>query len=621
MIFSTGDHPEVLRMPRRLRSPYAWVEHIPFAFHLMKLLRPRLLVELGVHTGNSFSAFCQAARELQTTTVCYGVDTWQGDEHAGFYDDSIFEDLVRDTNLSYSEFATLLRMKFDDALSAFSDSSIDLLHVDGLHTYEAVKHDFDTWLPKVSERGVVLFHDTAVRTEDFGVWRLWEELAPRYPSFQFSHGFGLGVLAVGPNVPAEVVSFLENASREPSFQTTFARLGGSVRWFAEAERATPELERLTRERDLLSDRVASLAQKVNDLGLSEQYFAEISFDRGRGIAVEQTVSRELDSREEWLDFAVPAGKRGAVQTATLTPFLGPVALRLGRIEVINRDGQGFLITEFSSNHLFSKDGLYYFESNRPEITVRLEHIEEPTLIRFSVSFVAMGPKFFELLYQRLCRGLEDAGLAFIPSSGTIAMTATITTNLRTPYEQAADTRAIGGALPAIAPKSYDQQLLSATLFLHEDLRKKDALLVEREEKARSAELALAVAQDQVRALEAEDARLRQVISDRDEHYRVLEKHFSDAQAAIEQRDVEFRKLEEHTSKLTEQYERKLEEKQREIDSLREQLGPQNENRELIPHAPGGARARLLSGWRKLSAWRKRLPQDRAASYSAPRKQP
>lgn len=226
MSFDVINHWNTLFMqPRRLVEPGSWVRHFPFAFLLIALSRPRTLVELGVHSGNSFCAFCQAVRYFQTSTLCYGVDTFQGDDQAGQYEDGIYIDLQNHVQEHYQDFAQLMRMTFDQAERNFTDGSVDFLHIDGLHTYEAVRHDFDTWLPKLSGKGLVLFHDLSVRDGDFGVWQLWDEVRDSYPSLAFRHGHGLGLLAVGGEIPEPVREFIEAMRHDERLEHVFVAAG------------------------------------------------------------------------------------------------------------------------------------------------------------------------------------------------------------------------------------------------------------------------------------------------------------------------------------------------------------------------------------------------------------
>ena len=230
------DHPICFATPGR-RAPSAWVEHIPFAMWLTSALRPRTLVELGTHYGTSYCAFCQAIDALGLSTRAFAVDSWEGDPHSGGYMHEVLDGLRRYHDPRYARFSTLLQMTFDEALSGFADKEIDLLHIDGYHTYEVVRHDFETWRPKVSDRGVVLFHDIEERSADFGVWRLWEELSSEYPSFRFVHEHGLGVLALGPDVPDQVRALLD--LRDPHIapvRFAFHEMGRRLRLETELEK-------------------------------------------------------------------------------------------------------------------------------------------------------------------------------------------------------------------------------------------------------------------------------------------------------------------------------------------------------------------------------------------------
>lgn len=298
------DHPLCTAKPEYLSGHSTWIGHIPFAFALVSALKPRVIVELGTEWGDSYCAFCQAVAALRLDTRCHALDTWEGDAHGGLYGDEVLETLRAHHDPRYEGFSTLLRSTFDAARPGFADGSVDLLHVDGCHRYEAVAHDVSTWLPVLSERGVLLLHDSAVRDRDCGVWRLVEELRASYPVFEFTHSAGLALVAVGARVPEELLqlcrasdpvqanarSFFSGAADFVAAQIRIRSLEQEIeKRDARALEQRNEIELARQQRDHLSEVVEkSLSWRIT----SPLRAAHAVLQRGRAVL------RSLPSRPE-----------------------------------------------------------------------------------------------------------------------------------------------------------------------------------------------------------------------------------------------------------------------------------------------------------------------------------
>jgi glycosyltransferase involved in cell wall biosynthesis len=304
----------IFSRPARLVWPPGWAGHIPFAFWFVDALRPRTLVELGTQAGLSYSALAQAVQTLGIDTACYAIDTWEGDAQSGFYGDKVFTEWSAFHSRHFGGFSRLIRSTFDEALNHFSDGSIDALHIDGIHTYEAVRHDFESWLPKLSDRGVVLFHHVNVHEREFSVWRYWEEMRERYPSFTFSHGHGLGVLAVGRNRTADIewlTALPRSEDESADVRRVFSTIGELWTQHLEADHArtvsaesvaaqeaavaqmSEELRRvheaeaqLRAERDLASQRLAEVTSEHIEVNARLEAMTNASTDAAADLARE-----------------------------------------------------------------------------------------------------------------------------------------------------------------------------------------------------------------------------------------------------------------------------------------------------------------------------------------------
>ena len=138
-------------------------EQGPLLESLVYLNQAQVIVEVGVAEAKSTDWLCRGAK-LRGGKV-YGYDLWdthglnnqfehwsskekcetylQSKGHTNF-------ELTK-INSRTPEFAELIKTKHP---------VIDLAFIDGCHSYDGIKNDFDAIYPQLSETGVIVFHDT-----------------------------------------------------------------------------------------------------------------------------------------------------------------------------------------------------------------------------------------------------------------------------------------------------------------------------------------------------------------------------------------------------------------------------------------------------------------------------
>ncbi len=169
-------------------------------------------------------------QSLALDTRCHAIEQWTGETAPPFPAEPACRSLEAH-NRRYAGFSQLLPGSVEDALGAFPDGTVDLLHIERGPLAADATQDFDRWRPKLSDRALVLIPGIAMRERDTGLFRLWQALRTEFPSFDFPHGEGLGVLGCGANLPAEVAAFFRSVA-DPGVaaerRATYAQLGAAI---------------------------------------------------------------------------------------------------------------------------------------------------------------------------------------------------------------------------------------------------------------------------------------------------------------------------------------------------------------------------------------------------------
>jgi len=170
----------------------AWKGHRSFAEWLIEKKQPKVIVELGVDYG--YSLFCFANLNIGTV---YGIDTFQGDMHTGKHDDAekLVNEIIEKNNYTNIK---IIKDTFDSVYDSWN-TPIDVLHIDGLHTYHDTLNDYNKWSKFLSSDGIILMHDVV----SFEGVRVVYNLSKLYKTY-FEHSSGLGVLSPNKDLIEEI---------------------------------------------------------------------------------------------------------------------------------------------------------------------------------------------------------------------------------------------------------------------------------------------------------------------------------------------------------------------------------------------------------------------------------
>jgi predicted O-methyltransferase YrrM len=128
------------------------------------------IVEIGSYLGASASFLAAGLRQSHHAGRVYCVDTWQNDAMSEGRRDTWAE--FQRNVADFLDVIVPIRADSVEAAASF-ETAVDLLFVDGDHSYEGCRRDVAAWLPKLRADGWIFMHDAGWAE---GVLRVIEEL-------------------------------------------------------------------------------------------------------------------------------------------------------------------------------------------------------------------------------------------------------------------------------------------------------------------------------------------------------------------------------------------------------------------------------------------------------------
>jgi predicted O-methyltransferase YrrM len=119
-------------------------------------------VEIGCAEGSTSEWLLRSLPTLQWTGIDPYVDYVDWNTNHLHNLEAQYQAVDRRIMKAYPDRTTFLRMTSDDAAPLIADGSLDFVFIDGLHTYDQVKKDCQSYYPKVKAGGLFAGHDYTI---------------------------------------------------------------------------------------------------------------------------------------------------------------------------------------------------------------------------------------------------------------------------------------------------------------------------------------------------------------------------------------------------------------------------------------------------------------------------
>lgn len=171
-------------------------------YGLTRSMKPNVCVEIGSARGRS-TCFIGMALKDNGGGKLYAIDPHARTPWNDSQSIETFDVLTRNLkSLGLTQHVDIIRKNSTDAAKEWH-RQIDFIFIDGDHSYEGVKRDWNLFVPHVGEFGLVVFHDTMWDLQpdnnwsraDMGVPRFVEELRLQgYPLVTIARDWGISIV-------------------------------------------------------------------------------------------------------------------------------------------------------------------------------------------------------------------------------------------------------------------------------------------------------------------------------------------------------------------------------------------------------------------------------------------